>query len=379
MKNKILIIGTIVLFFLSPLIFASHDDDETECVDCVSSQLGTAKGTYVKTCQLMLSVPECKDIPKEKKIDCTKSEEKLEVTSWNVITGCGGGVVDSVVGIFNLLKSGSIWIYENAKGGTILEKTGRQFNSLTNYFSVEFEKELKIVKEEDARAFNTPRGQQPPRGQTPRGQTARAAAALAVYLSVDLLEYAAKSIKETDARFSCYNLKTATTKVCKLLTDLGIPVGIFVKVRGAVAKKAAKKAAAKDLAVREAAAAKDLAVREAAAAKKTVTLKAVAKKAVAKKAVAKKAVAKKAVAKKAVAKKAVAKKAVAKKAVAKKAVAKKAVAKKAVAKKAVAKKAVAKKAVAKKAVAKKAVAKKAVAKKTVTLEAVPSGKKKPPN
>ncbi len=229
MKNKILIIGTTVLFFLNPSVLALENEAKVACTDCISTQFSAEKQTYLEACQLMLFVPECRDIPKEEKIDCTKPEDVLgsntHTHTQNVITGCGKGILYSIGSIFNFLKSTSIWIYENAKSSSISKKIGQQFDSIINYFSVEFEKELKLVKEYDRKNLN----------ESEEGyQNARVVTALTVHLSSGLLEYVAKSIKETDAKFSCYNLKTKSTKVCEFLVYTGIPVGIFVKTKKAI-------------------------------------------------------------------------------------------------------------------------------------------------
>ena len=189
----------------------SMDDSEAQalCFDIgpngcndVTTLIGDG---FSNICETLLQSPLCKDVPDDKKKDCSGTDSGVLQTPYNMIWGCLKYSVGEILkAMWGLLK----WVGSNLSDTNAREETGdmasRAMDSVKLYLHSEYEKAY-----EDA---NFP------------GKSVKAAIAMGGSLAKLLYDSIADTLSEDVAEWSCLNTQGKSGKICGWLLALA-PVG----------------------------------------------------------------------------------------------------------------------------------------------------------
>ena len=160
---------------------------------------------FSNICETLLQSPLCKDVPDDKKKDCSGNDSGVLQTPYNMIWGClKYSVGEMLKAMWGLLK----WVGSNMSDASAREETGdmasRAMDSVKLYLHSEYEKAY-----EDA-SFP--------------GKSVKAAIAMGGSLAKLLYDSIANTLSEDVAEWSCLNTQGKSGKICGWLLAL-VPVG----------------------------------------------------------------------------------------------------------------------------------------------------------
>ena len=100
----------------------------------------------VDICNVVLKSPICKDIPKEKQLNCKElsNQPKISAWEWEFLKGCTKGVLNSIKNFLRFMWEIMRWAWKNATSSEQRSKTAQQVNEYSNsiklYLNTEYEK-----------------------------------------------------------------------------------------------------------------------------------------------------------------------------------------------------------------------------------------------
>ena len=155
-------------------------------------------------CEMLLQSPLCKDVPEDKKKDCSMSDSGIVKTPYNTIWGClKYSVGEALKAMWDLMK----WVWKNISNANAREETGdmagRAMESVKLYLHSEYEKAYE---------------------EASFPKSAKATMAVGASLAKLLYDSIADTLSEDVAEWSCLNTQGKSGKVCSWLLALA-PVG----------------------------------------------------------------------------------------------------------------------------------------------------------
>ena len=207
---------TFSLFFLQ-LLFVSAISNDHICNSVIceeSSSFPEAKVQAKHLCEILIKSDACKEIDKEKLLNCSSEDDGFISSGFSISAGCFKGLYDSPKEILEGLWGAIEWAGSNIVSSDVRDKTSEQVSEYSSMVKLYVHTEYEKAYAKESSPF----------------RSLKALGSMGKLIQKLIFNSISEALSREVEQFACLNQKAKSHMICKTVGDLIISPAAFVGI-----------------------------------------------------------------------------------------------------------------------------------------------------